>query len=84
MQSQRVAQFVEAGLGYGPLGAGVRLLPGWATLALIAPFAGKLIGRVGERPLVAGGLATSAAAMAWIGLIARPGLPYWPRVSGGG
>ena len=76
-----MAQFLETGLGYGPLGAGVRLLPGWATLALIAPFTGKLIGRVGERPLVAGGLAVSAAAMAWIGLIARPGLPYWQLVA---
>ena len=25
-------QFLETGLGYGPLGAGLRLLPGWATL----------------------------------------------------
>jgi MFS family permease len=76
-----MAQFLETGLGYGPLGAGVRLLPGWATLALIAPFTGKLIGRLGERPLVAGGLAVAAAAMTWIGLIARPGLPYWQLVA---
>ena len=26
-----MAQFLETGLGYGPLGAGLRLLPGWAT-----------------------------------------------------
>src|SRR5262249_59588970 len=38
-----MAQFLETGLGYGPLGAGLRLLPGWATLTLIAPFAGTLI-----------------------------------------
>jgi EmrB/QacA subfamily drug resistance transporter len=76
-----MAQFLETGLGYGPLGAGVRLLPGWAMLALIAPFTGKLIGRAGERPLVAGGLAVAAGAMTWIGLIARPGLPYWQLVA---
>jgi EmrB/QacA subfamily drug resistance transporter len=76
-----MAQFLETGLGYGPLGAGLRLLPGWATLALIAPFAGKLIGRVGERPLVAGGLTMAAGAMTWIGLVARPGLPYWQLVA---
>ena len=52
-----MAQFLETGLGYGPLGAGLRLLPGWATLTVIAPFTGALISRVGERPLVAGGLA---------------------------
>src|SRR6185437_10203070 len=50
-----MAQFLETGLGYGPLGAGVRL--------------------------VAGGLAVAAAAMTWIGLIARPGLPYWQLVA---
>ena len=32
-----MAQFLETGLGYGPLGAGLRLLPGWATLTVIAP-----------------------------------------------
>ena len=68
-----MAQFLETGLGYGPLGAGLRLLPGWATLTLIAPFTGALISRVGERPLVAGGLIVVAGALTWIALIARPG-----------
>ncbi len=35
-----MAQFLQTGLGYGPLGAGLRLVPGWATLTVIAPFAG--------------------------------------------
>ena len=75
-----MAQFLETGLGYGPLGAGLRLLPGWASLTVIAPFAGTLIDRVGERLLVAGGLIVTAAAMSWIALIARVGLPYWQLV----
>ncbi|MFY9929438.1 MAG: MFS transporter, partial [Streptosporangiaceae bacterium] len=75
-----MAQFLQTGLGYGPLGAGLRLLPGWATLTLIAPFAGMLIGRVGARPLVAGGLALNAAGLAWTAVIARTGLPYWQLV----
>ena len=75
-----MAQFLETGLGYGPLGAGLRLLPGWATLTVIAPFAGTLIDRVGERLLVAAGLTVTAAAMTWIALIARVGLPYWQLV----
>jgi EmrB/QacA subfamily drug resistance transporter len=82
-----MAQFLQNGLGYGPLGAGLRLLPGWATLALIAPFAGMLVSRVRERPLVAGGLTVVAAGLTWIALIARPGLPYWqlvpPMIVGG-
>jgi EmrB/QacA subfamily drug resistance transporter len=71
-----MAQFLQNGLGYDPLGAGLRLLPGWAMLTLIAPFAGALIARVGERPLIAGGLTAAAAGVAWIALIARTGLPY--------
>jgi Major Facilitator Superfamily len=71
-----MAQFLQTGLGYGPLGAGLRLVPGWATLTVIAPFAGKLIRRFGERVLIAGGLTVFAAALVWIALIARPGLPY--------
>jgi EmrB/QacA subfamily drug resistance transporter len=71
-----MAQFLETGLGYGPLGAGLRLLPGWAALTLIAPFSGTLISRVGERPLIASGLTLTAGGLAWIALIARAGLPY--------
>jgi EmrB/QacA subfamily drug resistance transporter len=71
-----MAQFLQTSLGYGPLGAGLRLLPGWATLTLIAPFAGVLISRVGERPLIAGGLAVTAGGLTWTALIARAGLPY--------
>ena len=46
-----MAQFLQAGLGYGPLGAGLRLLPWTATLFFVAPVAGKLVDRVGERPV---------------------------------
>jgi EmrB/QacA subfamily drug resistance transporter len=75
-----MAQYLQTGLGYGPLGTGLRLLPGWATLAVIAPFSGPLIGRLGERPLIAGGLTGAAAGLAWTALIARTGLPYWELV----
>jgi EmrB/QacA subfamily drug resistance transporter len=71
-----MAQFLQNALGYDPLGTGLRLLPGWATLTVIAPFAGALIARVGERPLIAGGLTAAAGGLAWIALIARTGLPY--------
>jgi EmrB/QacA subfamily drug resistance transporter len=71
-----MAQFLQTGLGYGPLGAGLRLAPGWATLMVIAPFAGTLIRRFGERVLIAVGLTVFAGALIWIALIARTGLPY--------
>jgi EmrB/QacA subfamily drug resistance transporter len=71
-----MAQFLQTGLGYGPLGAGLRLVPGWAMLTVIAPFAGALIRRFGERALIAGGLTLFAAGLIWIALIARVDLPY--------
>ena len=76
-----MAQFLQTALGYDPLGTGLRLLPGWATLTLIAPFAGRLIARVGERPLITGGLTAAAAGLTWIALIARAGLPYEDMVA---
>ena len=71
-----MAQLLQVGLGYGPLGTGLRLLPWTATLFLVAPVAGALVDRVGERPFMAGGLFLQAVGMAWMGLVAKPGLEY--------
>lgn len=71
-----LAQFLQTGLGYGPLGAGLRLLPWTIMLFLSAPIAGALVTRLGERPMMVGGMLLQGIAMAWIGLIARPGLAY--------
>jgi MFS family permease len=70
------AQFLQTGLGHDPLEAGLRLVPWTATLFVMAPIAGALADRIGERPLVAGGLAVQAAGMAWLALIAEPGLTF--------
>ena len=69
-------QFLQAAQGHGPLGAGLRLLPWTATLFVVAPAAGNLLNRVGERPLVVSGLVLQALGMAWIGLIVTPELSY--------
>jgi EmrB/QacA subfamily drug resistance transporter len=71
-----IAQVLQTAQGFGPLGAGLRLLPWTATLFVIAPIAGQLVNRIGERPLVVGGLFAQAVGMAWIGLIAAPDLAY--------
>ena len=71
-----MAQFLQAGLGQDPLGAGLRLLPWGVAPLLIAPRAGKLADRIGERPLVISGLLLQAAGFAWIAVIAAPGLSY--------
>jgi EmrB/QacA subfamily drug resistance transporter len=70
------AQFLQTAGGHDPLEAGLRLIPWTATLFFVAPLAGALADRIGERPLVVGGLALQAAGMAWLALIAEPGLAF--------
>ncbi|HZP28188.1 MAG TPA: MFS transporter [Acidimicrobiia bacterium] len=70
------AQLLQVGLGYGPLATGVRLIPWTATFICVAPVAGALANRVGERTLLAAGLTLQAAGMVWLAVIAEPGLAY--------
>jgi EmrB/QacA subfamily drug resistance transporter len=70
------AQLLQTVLGYGPLDAGLRLMPWTATFITVAPIAGALADRIGERPLMVGGLSLQAIGMAWMGLIAEPGMAY--------
>jgi EmrB/QacA subfamily drug resistance transporter len=70
------AQLLQTGLGYDPLGAGLRLLPWTATFMTVAPIVGTLADRVGERPFMVGGLLLQAIGMAWLALIVKPGLAY--------
>jgi EmrB/QacA subfamily drug resistance transporter len=69
-------QFQQVALGQGPLGAGLRLLPWGIAPFLIAPFAGALADRIGERPLAVTGLLLQAAGLAWIAVAAAPGIGY--------
>src|SRR5215212_4452678 len=73
------AQLLQIGLGYSPLEAGLRLIPWTATFITVAPVAGALADRIGERPLMVLGLSLQAIGMAWLALIAEPALAY-PRM----
>jgi EmrB/QacA subfamily drug resistance transporter len=70
------AQLLQTALGYGPLGAGLRLLPWTATFMTVAPIAGALADRIGERPLMVAGLSLQAVGLAWLALIVEPGMAY--------
>jgi EmrB/QacA subfamily drug resistance transporter len=70
------AQMLQTSLGYGPLEAGLRLMPWTITFITVAPVAGALVERFGERPFMVGGLTLQALGMGWIALIADPGLSY--------
>jgi EmrB/QacA subfamily drug resistance transporter len=71
-----LAQFLQTSLGHGPLDTGLRLMPWTATLFIVAPIAGSLVNRVGERPLIVGGLLLQTIGMASIALMASPAMAY--------
>jgi EmrB/QacA subfamily drug resistance transporter len=69
-------QFLQTTLGFGPLGAGLRLLPWTATLFVTAPVAGAVVNKFGERLLVVTGLTMQAIGLGWIAMLAAPGTAY--------
>jgi MFS family permease len=71
-----VAQYFQVALGYGPLETGLRMLPWTGLVMFVAPLTGALADRFGERPFMVAGLTLQAIGMAWIGLVAEPGLAY--------
>jgi EmrB/QacA subfamily drug resistance transporter len=74
------AQFQQVGLGQDPLDSGLRLLPWTATLFFVAPVAGKLVDKFGERPFLIAGLTLQGLGFIWIALLARPGLEYYKMI----
>jgi MFS family permease len=71
-----MAQFQQVALSQGPLDSGLRLLPWTATVTLVAPRAGALVDRIGERGMIVTGLILQAIGFAWISLIAAPAIAY--------
>jgi EmrB/QacA subfamily drug resistance transporter len=71
-----MAQFQQAALGAGPLTAGLRLLPWGVAVIFGARNAVGFAKRFGDAGAIALGLAVQAAGLAWIALIADPGMAY--------
>lgn len=67
-----VSQFEQVAQGFGSLETGVRLLPWTATLFIVAPIAGSLVNKLGERALAATGLSLNALGLLWLWLVAAP------------
>ena len=51
---------------YSPVGAGLHLLPFFATPMLVSPVAGALSDRIGRRPIIVVGLSLLTAGFAWV------------------
>ena len=71
-----LAQFFQTVQGYSPLGAGLRILPWTLAPMFIAPIAGALSDRISPRLIVGTGLTLQSIALAWIGLVSTPDVPY--------
>jgi EmrB/QacA subfamily drug resistance transporter len=75
-------QFLQTALGYSPLAAGLRTLPWTGAPMVVAPIAGVLADRYGNRPFMLLGLTLQAAGLGWIAAIAEPGMSYtWLAVA---
>ena len=51
---------------FSPVGAGLRLLPFFATPMLVSPVAGALSDRIGRRPIIVVGLSLLTAGFVWV------------------
>jgi MFS family permease len=71
-----LAQFLQTVQGYGPLEAGLLILPWTAMPIFVAPIAGALSDRIGGRPLMAAGLGLQAVALGWLAAVSTPTVPY--------
>jgi EmrB/QacA subfamily drug resistance transporter len=61
-------QYLQLGLGNGPIGVGVALLPWTAMTLFISPFVGALADKIGERYLISVGLLLPGISFLWMGM----------------
>jgi EmrB/QacA subfamily drug resistance transporter len=76
-----ITQLFQIGLGYSPLAAGLRILVWMATPMLVAPVAGALADRIGNRPFMLAGLVLQASGLGWLAAVTRPGVSYGTLVA---
>ena len=58
-----LALYMQNLLGYSALEAGVRFLPSTVVIIFVAPLAGRLVDKIGARPLITAGLSIVAVAL---------------------
>jgi EmrB/QacA subfamily drug resistance transporter len=76
-----ITQLFQIGLGYSPLGAGLRILVWMAMPMLVAPVAGALADKIGNKPFMFFGLVLQAAGLGWLAFVTEPGVSYGTLVA---
>ncbi|MHB8613915.1 MAG: DHA2 family efflux MFS transporter permease subunit [Candidatus Dormibacteraceae bacterium] len=76
-----VAQYMQFGLGYSPLATGLRLLPWTATPLVVAPIAGMLADKVGNRPVLVTGMLLQGIGLGWFATLATAAATYGQLVT---
>lgn len=71
-----VPQYLQLAQGFPPLRTGLGVLPFTGPTMLVAPLAGRLADRTGERALILAGFACDAAGFAWLSLAVTPASSY--------
>lgn len=71
-----VAQYLQISQGASPLASGLQLIPWTVAVFFVAPLAGSLVPKVGERVLAGIGLGMQALGMFLLAFIAANNLPY--------
>jgi len=71
-----MSQFFQSAQGMTPMQAGLRLLAWTAAPVVVAPIAGQLADRFGNRPFMAVGLLLQAIGLGWVAAIASPHLGF--------
>ena len=70
------SQYFQFALGFSPLAAGLRFLPLTAMPMLVAPIAGALSDRLGQRPMMVLGMLLQGVGFAWFALVATVDSSY--------
>jgi EmrB/QacA subfamily drug resistance transporter len=76
-----ITQLFQIGMGYAPLQAGLRILVWMAMPMVVAPVAGALADRLGNRPFMVIGLVLQAIGLGWLASVTGPGTGYGALVA---
>ncbi|MEW2548173.1 MFS transporter [Streptomyces sp. NPDC047002] len=76
-----IAQMFQVGLGYDPLDAGLRILVWTAMPMLVAPVAGLLSDKIGNKPFMVLGPLLQGGGLFWLGMVAAPDVSYTTLVA---